>query len=75
MAAEIRTINQTIGVSNIGTTALTEIEQDPATGFFVRELRIYEANNDGSTGKLVLTVRMESATREGVTQRTPQLTF
>jgi hypothetical protein len=75
--AQIVDIARVVGVTGVGSISLTGIEQGE-DGRWARELRVYEEvldTTEGAVGRLVLTVRLTSATKEGIEQTTPSLKF
>lgn len=72
MASEIRTLTQSIAVSDVGDVVVTPIIQEGA--IFVREIRIFGAA--GSEGSVpVFIMRISGASADAVNLKTPELTF
>lgn len=68
----ISTASQTIVVTETTGASYTPVEQDGATGEYVREVRVFAQGNEGPN-TLVFRLQLRSATREGIEMATPSL--
>jgi hypothetical protein len=73
--APIRVISQTLGVDQVARVETTTPEQDPDSGLYIREVRVYQQTVVSGVATLVLTVRISGPTAEGVRLTTPELTY
>lgn len=74
MAATIARVIESVRVAGVGRLALTTVEQDPATGEYVRQLRVFGKLTDSDTSEVqVFTCEVRGTTRDSVEITTPQL--
>jgi hypothetical protein len=77
MAIAIETITQKIELTGVGDIVVTEIEQDPDVGDFVREIRFYDGPATSGTGSAleIFVLRLRSADRLTLQISSPAVDF
>lgn len=72
----ISTLAQTVGVDGVGDIVVTTIEQDPDSGDYVREIRIFGLPTVAGANKpLVLTLRLRDSDRAAIAITVPSSDF
>lgn len=71
----ISVISQALAVDDVTSLVVTTIEQDSATGEYVREVRAFSTADGANDGIPKFRLQLRSATRAGVEYATPVLTL